>query len=130
MTTKWRNENETTKRIRRKRRIYFLLLDMLLQIDMKWLTFNRTLTRALSLLHIILMTFWRTNCQICIHFVLLTFNLINNLIILNTNHLFFFNFCFQHSNSNRNFRLANRIKLTHLSLKLDLTINLIKCFSM
>ena len=44
---------------------------------MKWLTFDRALTKASSLSHTILMTSWRTNCQICTHFVLLTFNLIN-----------------------------------------------------
>ena len=43
---------------------------------MKWLTFDRALTKVSSLSHIILMTSWRINCQINIHFALLTFNLI------------------------------------------------------
>ena len=77
MMIEWRSENQMTKRIRRERRTSFLLLDMLLRIDMKWLTFDRTLTEVSSLSHIILMTSWRTNCQICIHSVFLTFELID-----------------------------------------------------
>ena len=46
----------------------------LLRIDMRWLTFDRALTKASSLLHTILMTFWRTSRQICIYFALLTFS--------------------------------------------------------
>ena len=77
MMIEWRNENEMTKRTRRERRTSFLLLDILLRINIKWLTFDKTLTKVSSLSHTILMTFWRTSCQICTHFALLTFNLIN-----------------------------------------------------
>ena len=44
---------------------------------MKWLTFDRALTEVSSLSHTILMTSWRTSCQICTHSVLLTLNLRN-----------------------------------------------------